>query len=54
MSLDHKAVGRRLIQLREAMGHTYVTPFATYLGVGLKRLWHAENGGPLARNSPCA
>jgi hypothetical protein len=49
MSLDHKAVGQRLTRLREEMGYMYVTPFAKYLGVGLKRLWHAENGGPLAK-----
>jgi hypothetical protein len=49
MSLDHKAVGRRVTKLREEMGYVYVTPFAKYLGVGLKRLWHAENGGSLAK-----
>ena len=49
MSLDYKAAGRCLSQLRQQMGYEYVTPFAKYLGVGLKRLWHAENGGPLAK-----
>ena len=49
MSLDHKAVGRRLRQLRESMGYTQVTPFAKYLSVGLKRLWNADNGGPLGK-----
>ena len=31
------------------MGYEYVTPFAKHLGVGLKRLWNAENGGSLGK-----
>jgi len=49
MSVDYSAVGRRLIRLRECMGHVQVSPFAKHLGVGLKRLWAAENGGPLGK-----